>query len=40
MKHDIKIFESDVLGEKYYLCRHSSGLSIYFLPKKNVMHLS
>ena len=34
MKHDIKIFESKALGERYYLCNHPSGLSIYYLPKK------
>ena len=34
MKRDTKWFQSDLLGERYSLTRHQSGLPIYVFPKK------
>ncbi len=31
---EIKLFQSELLGERYYLIRHASGLPIYVFPKK------
>ena len=32
---DIKEIKNDLLGEKYYKIKHTSGLDIYVFPKEN-----
>lgn len=34
MNEEFQAFQSELLGERYYLTRHRSGLSIYVFPKK------